>query len=100
MASSRQRNAAHQGAPGAPEARRPRPWGTGHSVATSKLGVLLDDPAARAVLDRHFQNLSDNPRFTGARNMTLRTLRIFAPEIFTDSALSAADAELNALSPQ
>ncbi len=71
---------------------------TGHRIAETPLGVLLDDPVAQAVLDRHFRDLSANPRFSGARSMTLRTLRIFAPEIFTEEALRAADAELNALS--
>lgn len=68
-----------------------------YSVLRSKLGVLLADPAARTVLERHFPGLSSNERFSAASDMTLRTLRIFAPEAFTPDALAAADAELSQL---
>ena len=66
-------------------------------MAKTKLGVLLADPAARAVLDRRFPGLSTGERFSTAHNMTLRTLRIFAPELFTPEALIAADSELSRL---
>ena len=68
-----------------------------YSVAKTKLGVLLADAAARAVLDKQFPGLSTSERFSAAGDMTLRTLRIFAPELFTPEALAAADAALSQL---
>lgn len=68
-----------------------------YSVAKTKFGVLLADPAARAILDRRFPGLSTSERFAAGHDMTLRTLRIFAPELFTAEALIAADSELSLL---
>lgn len=72
-----------------------RPKDERYAVARTKLRVLLADAAAKAVLDKHFPDLSTSDRFSGAHDMTLRTLQIFAPEQFTPEALVAAEAELS-----
>lgn len=73
------------------------PAPTRYSTAGTKLGVLLADPAAKAVLDRHFPGVSDDPRIGMGKGMTLRSIQKFAPDMFTVEALDAADAELAGL---
>lgn len=70
---------------------------TGYSTATTRLGVLLGDPDARAVLDRHFPGVSADARIGMAKGMTLRAVQKFAADMFTDEALDAVDAELAVL---
>ncbi len=65
-----------------------------YSTGATKIGVLLGDPAARAILDRYFPGVSGDPRIGMAKGMTLRTVQKFAPELFTAEALDAVDAEL------
>jgi cytochrome P450 len=68
--------------------------GARYSTAETKLGALLADPAARAVLDRYFPGVSADKRIGMAKGMTLRTVQKFAPDTFTTEALDAADVEL------
>jgi cytochrome P450 len=65
-----------------------------YTTKDTKIGVLLGDPAARAVLDKHFPGVADDKRIGMAKSMTLRTVQKFAPDMFTDAALNAADADL------
>jgi len=65
-----------------------------YSTATTKIGALIADPAATAILDRHFPGVSTDPRIGMGKGMTLRTVQKFAPELFTVEALDAVDAEL------
>jgi cytochrome P450 len=65
-----------------------------YSTAETKIGSLLADPAAKAVLDKYFAGLSSDKRIGMAKGMTLRAVQKFAPEKFTAEALDAADAEL------
>ena len=67
---------------------------TGYSTAATKIGALLADPAARAVLDSYFPGVSTDPRIGMAKSMTLRAVQKFAPDRFTVEALDAADAAL------
>jgi Cytochrome P450 len=67
---------------------------TGYSTAGTKLGTLLADPAAKAVLDKYFPGVSADPRIGMAKSMTLRAVQKFAPDLFKEAALDAADAEL------
>lgn len=69
-----------------------------YSTAASRIGDLLGDDAARAVLDRHFPGMSANPQITMAKGMTLRAVQSFAPDQFTNEALDALDADLAKLS--
>ena len=65
-----------------------------YSTSDTRLGVLLADPAATAVLDRRFPGVSTDPRIGMGKGMTLRMVQKFAPDLFTNEALDAADAEL------
>lgn len=65
-----------------------------HYSTHSKIGVLLGDPAAKAVLDKHFPGVSSDKRIGMAKTMTLRAIQKFAPEQFSDAAMDAADADL------
>ncbi|WP_395396984.1 cytochrome P450 [Novosphingobium sp. BL-8A] len=71
--------------------------GAGYSTADTKLAVLLKDPAAREVLDRHFPGITSDKRIGMAKSMTLRSIQKFAPGQFTNEALDATDADLAAL---
>jgi arylsulfatase len=73
----------------------------GHRYTTSAtpLGDLLDDPAAKAVLQAHVPALVSNDRISLARGMTLKSLQQFAPNL-TDATLAAIDAELAKLAPK
>jgi hypothetical protein len=70
---------------------------TRYSTADTKIGSLLADPAAKAVLDKHFPGVSGDKRIGMAKAMTLRAVQKFAPDKFTTEALDAADAELASL---
>lgn len=66
----------------------------GWSTAESRIGDLLSNEAARAVLEKHFPGLSDNPQIGMAKGMTLRAVQAFAADQFSDAALHAVDADL------
>jgi hypothetical protein len=68
--------------------------GPRHSTTDTKIGALLADPAARAIMDKYFPDVSTDKRIAMAKGMTLRAVRKFAPDKFTIEALDAADAEL------
>jgi cytochrome P450 len=67
---------------------------TRYSTADTKIGSLLADPAAKAVLDKYFPDVSSDKRIAMAKSMTLRAVQKFAPDKFTTETLDAADAEL------
>ena len=68
-----------------------------YSVAATPMGVLLDDPAAKAVLDKHMPGMSTSPQIGMARGMTLKTMQQYSPAQITDPILTAIDADLAAL---
>jgi para-nitrobenzyl esterase len=72
------------------------PAQSGYSSASTPVGAMLDDPAARAVLDKHIPGLSSSPQIDMARAMTLKQMQQYAPQI-TDDMLKAIDADLAAL---
>jgi para-nitrobenzyl esterase len=65
-----------------------------YSTAETDLGTLLDDPAARAVLEKHVPSLVNNGQIEMARSMTLKGLQQYAADTVTDAALAAIDADL------
>lgn len=66
----------------------------GYTTAETELGTLLDDPAARAILDKHLPGVSSDPRIDMGRQMTLRAMQQYAPDMFSDEKLSQIDTEL------
>lgn len=66
----------------------------------SPLGVLMDHPQARDILQQHLPVLFANPQIEQARNLPLRALQAHAPELITDTTLVAIDRELQAAGVQ
>jgi para-nitrobenzyl esterase len=61
------------------------------------LGTLLDDPAARAVLERHIPGVIHSEQIVMARGVTLEALQSYMPQLVTDSIIKQIDSELAAL---
>jgi para-nitrobenzyl esterase len=71
---------------------------SGHyNSLTTELGTLLDDPAARAVLERHMAEVVRSPQINMARGLTLTALQSYLPQPLTDATLQQIDTELAAL---
>ncbi|MBU3077538.1 hypothetical protein [Sphingomonas quercus] len=70
----------------------------GYNVASTEIGKLLDDPAAKAVLDKYAPGLTTHPQIDEARPMTLKAVQPYAPDLLTDAVLANIQAELGKLS--
>ncbi len=68
--------------------------GAPYSAADTAIGSLLDDPAAKAILDKHMPGFSGNPQVEMARSMTLKQVQGFAPDQIKDEALAKIDVDL------
>ena len=64
-----------------------------YTSLTTPLGKLLDDPAAKAVLERQIPDVLASPQLGMARGVTLEALQAYLPSL-TDSKLRAIDADL------
>jgi predicted lipoprotein with Yx(FWY)xxD motif len=64
----------------------------------SDIGSLVDNAAAKAILDKHFPGMTNNPAIGAAKAMTLRAVKQFIPGL-TDEKLAALDAELATVPP-
>lgn len=73
---------------------------TSWSVETTKIGQLLDDPAARAIFVRHLPYVANGKTLWVARGMTLRQIQKHSQGYITDEKLAAMDVELKALPPR
>jgi para-nitrobenzyl esterase len=66
----------------------------GHfTTADTPIGDLLNNDAAKAVLQAHIPDLVNNPQFEMARPMTLKAIQAYAPTL-TDDILASIDADL------
>ena len=70
------------------------------TTGTTDIGTLMDNPAAKAVLDKHLPALVANPQFAQARSLTLKAIQGYAPDMLPDSKLAAIDADLAKLPPK
>lgn len=68
-----------------------------YSVTDTDIGTLLDDPAAKAVLDKYIAGFSSNPQIDMARSMTLKAVQQYAPDMLSDQALANIQTDLNKL---
>ena len=68
-----------------------------YSVEETDVGTLLDNPAAKAILDKHMPGFSSKDQIDMARSMTLRTVQQYAPDMITDKVLGEIQADLNKL---
>jgi hypothetical protein len=64
-----------------------------YSTAETEIGTLLDDPAARAVLEKHIPTIAKSESIDMARSLTLRGLQSYS-DTLTDALLDAIDADL------
>lgn len=65
-----------------------------YSTDDTDIGTLLDDPAAKAILDKHIPGFSANPQIDLARSLTLKAVQQYASDKLTDEALAKVDADL------
>jgi hypothetical protein len=65
-----------------------------YSTADTDIGTLLDDPAARAVVDKHIPGFSSRDQIDMARSMTLRGIQQYDSATITDKALAEIDVDL------
>lgn len=70
---------------------------TAYTTKTTRIGALLSDPAAVAVLEKHVPGMTTDGRIGMAKGMTLRSVQKFAPDQFSEAVLDAIDADLAAL---
>jgi hypothetical protein len=73
-----------------------------YSTSKTQLSTLLEDPASKAVLQKHIPALLDNSQnMAQAMGMTLRELqdaiKNYAPDVLSDDVLKAIDADLAVL---
>ena len=66
----------------------------GYTTAETSIGALMDDPAAKAVIDKHLPGFSGNPQIEMARGMTIKQVQQFAPDMIKDEILAKIDADL------
>jgi para-nitrobenzyl esterase len=68
---------------------------SGHyNSLTTPLGEMLDDPAARAILAARIPMVVNSDQVGAARGMTLAALAVYLPQLLTEDAMAAIDAEL------
>ncbi|WP_254049822.1 hypothetical protein [Novosphingobium sp. TH158] len=65
-----------------------------YTTAETSIGTLLDDPAAKAILEKHLPGMAGNAQIDMARGMTLKQVQGFAPDQFSDELLAKIDADL------
>jgi para-nitrobenzyl esterase len=68
-----------------------------YSVEDTDIGTMLDDPAAKAILDKHIPGFSKGDQIDMARGMTLKAIEPYAGDQVTDKVLADIQADLNAL---
>ena len=65
-----------------------------YSTTSTEIGTLLDDPAAKAVIEKHIPGMTTNEQVDMARGMTLKDIQQYSPDAITDKVLADTDAEL------
>ena len=63
----------------------------------SKVGDLLANDTAKAILEKHMPGISNHPQIGMAKMMSLQAVANFSGGLITKEMLEAADAELAAL---
>lgn len=68
-----------------------------YSSTASSIGDLVDNPATKAVLEKHLPALVGNPQIEMARSLTLKQVQGFAADLLSDDVLARIDADLAAI---
>lgn len=66
----------------------------GYTVADTPIGTMLDDPAAKAILDKHMPGFSSKDQIDKARSMTLKHIQPYVSDMVTEEALARIQADL------
>lgn len=74
---------------------RPAPTTPHYTTSATKVGVLIKDPAAAAIIEKQIPGFTTDDRIGMASGMTLRQIQRFRPNIVTDEKLAAMDAEFS-----
>lgn len=64
-----------------------------YTTAVTPLGTILDDPAAKAVVDKYIPGLTDNPNIDQGRGLTLKQIAGYMQGKVTDETLTSIDAD-------
>lgn len=64
-----------------------------YTTADTEIGTLLDDPAAKAIVEKNIPGMTTNDQIDMARGMTLKAVQQYSPDLVTDARLAAIDAE-------
>jgi len=75
------------------QASAPAPASQHYTTGETEIGTLLDDPAAKALLDKHIPGMTTNEQIDMARGMTLKDIQQYSPDQITDNVLAALDAD-------
>lgn len=67
------------------------------STTGTTIGDLIDNPATKAVLEKHMPAMISNPQIEMARSMTLKQIQGFAGDALSDEVLAKVDTDLAAI---
>jgi hypothetical protein len=67
------------------------------TTAESTIGDILDNPEAKAIVDKHLPGLSTNEQIDMARGFSLKAVQSFKPDLISDEVLAKIDADFAAL---
>ena len=70
-----------------------------YSTAATPIGVLLDDPEAKAVLEKYAPEIVNSSRIEMMRGTTLKGIQGYSSGLLTDEKLAQIDAELEDIQP-
>ena len=71
-----------------------------YSVEDTDIGTLLDDPAAKAILNKHVPGFTANDQIDMARGMTLKSIQQYSGDQMSDKVLSDIQSDFNKLPPK
>jgi hypothetical protein len=64
-----------------------------YSTTGTEIETLMDDPVAKAIVEKHIPGWTTNDQIEFARSMTLKVIQAYAAEDVTDERLAEIDAE-------
>lgn len=68
-----------------------------YTTGSTVVGTILDDPEARAIVDRYLPGFSTNPQIDQGRGFTLNFMQNFDRETITDEVLANINTEFEIL---
>lgn len=68
-----------------------------YTTTSTLVGVILDDPEARMIVDKHLAGFSQDPRIDQGRGFTLTFMQKFDRDVMTDEKLQRINADFEAL---